>query len=221
MRLVTPMQFLRRAGLDEVATAIERHLKEKPNQLNQLSLNSLLTLTTSKYDSIGVSDNNAKSLKAFVEWWSNTPPANRRKNLAFLNYFDSPYDQRSIEKCVHDSESILVSYFLKAFPNNKARVTSAIKNLVLSKYPHSEQQVIHFLKKYSGKPSLAQDKISELIDVPTLHSEDCEGQVLGIYLLAANRLQLLFKNYKIMSLADTVSRAIDSAKAISHQQENW
>ena len=212
--------MLRRAGFDEVASAIEKHLKEKPTQLSQISLNYLINLAPSKYDSIGIFTENAKSLKAFVEWWNKTPSDTRRKRLALFNYFDSPHDQRSIEQCVRASETKLMSYFLKAYPNNKARVTSAMKNLVLSKYPHSEQQILRFLKKYSGKPSLAQDRVSELIHVPTLHSEDAEGQVLEAYLLATNRLQLLFKNYNILSVLGIIGRSLDSAKSIIHQQGN-
>ena len=212
--------MLRRAGLHEVSTAIESHFKEKPSQFSQVSLNYLLNLPPSKYDSIGIFNENAKSLRTFIDWWNKTPADARRIKLAFINYFDSPHDQRSIEQCVRASEGKLMSYFLKAYPNNKARVTSAIKALTLSRYPHSERQILHFLKKYSGKPSLAQDRISELVDIPTLHSEDLQAKVLDAYFLAANRLQLLFKNYRILSLSEVIIRSLNSANAIINRQGN-
>ena len=209
--------MLRRAGFDEVASAIEKHFKEKPNQLGQVTLNTLSTLSPAKFDSIGIFHELGKNLKTFLEWWKKTPQRVKLEKLSFINYFSSPLDTRSLDQCILESETQLMRLFLEAYPNNKARATAAVKALIVSTYPHSWQQIYLFLKKYSGKPSLAQDRISELVDVPTLHNESQESEVLKVYLLATNRLLLLFKNYKISLLYGCVARIIDVVTAIIKQ----
>jgi hypothetical protein len=209
------MQTLRRAGYGELAVTIESFLKEKPVQFSQVTIKLLVSLSPSKFATIGViGEVPEKALTKFAEWWRKYKADDRSALLSFINYFESPTDLRSLEQCVLASEATLTKLFLKAYPNNATRVKSAVKALVASRFPLSRQQVEAFLHKYAGKPSVAQDRIAELVDVPTLHSPSEEGGVLTVYASAARRVCSLLKVYKIGSMLGRVLKALEDAQHI-------
>lgn len=209
------MQMLRRAGCWELAEAIETFHKNKLIQFGNISVKSLITLPASKFSSVGISTIALeKAMKAFQEWWGKTAPEKRAKSLSFVNYFKTYADARSLRQCVTDSKPSLLKMFLGVFPNNTNRVSAAVTQLIASVFPLTNRQVHEFLKTYNGKPSVAQDRISELVNVPTLHMEEEESAAYSIYLIASKRVCTVLKTYKIACMLRAVSDAIKGAELI-------
>jgi hypothetical protein len=221
LAIVTLLQMLGRAGHGDLSKIIETYLKEKPSQLRALTLKSLSTLSPAKFATIGVvGQEESKALKRFQEWWQKTSPESRMIKLTYINYFSSCDDRRSEKECVHASEEHITKLFLKSYPNNVNRVTSAVKSMITSSHPHTQKQLDHYLTKYAGKPSMAQDRIGELIDVMTLPSEKEEQEAYKIYFVACKRITTLLKNFKIRGVLKKVNAAVEHSERILSITDN-
>jgi hypothetical protein len=161
LEAVSVSQMLYRAGYPDLGEAVESYLSTRPSVARDLTVDSLLEMPREKYSGIGVSRHgDVKDLEKFKEWWNTTPPEKRTQSLTFLNYFSGPEDQRSIEQCIQDSDLIIRQRLTRAYRNSVSRIQSLCSKMLQSKFPITKCQLESFLELYSGKPGLAQVRIS-------------------------------------------------------------
>ena len=128
--------------------------------MSRLTLDQILSLPQSKYDTIGVKDAGCvRSLRDLQTWWSKSTPGSRAVSLNLINYYSSPSDTRTLGQCILDSQDALVDRFIKTFPSGQSRTREACKALSSSLYPISRRQLDCYIKKYGDKVDLA--RVSE------------------------------------------------------------
>ena len=124
--------------------------------MSRLTLDQILSLPQSKYDTIGVKDAGCvRSLRDLQTWWSKSSPGSRAVSLNLINYYSSPSDTRTLGQCILDSQDALVDRFIKTFPSGQSRTREACKALSSSLYPISRRQLDCYIKKYGDKVDLA------------------------------------------------------------------
>ena len=210
---VTPMQYLRRAGYGDIAHTIETFLKEKPLQFRQITMKSLLSSASPA--KIGITGEILlKNYRKFQEFWRKSSVSSRLESLKFIDYLTSWEDTRSVADSIRDAEKSMLKMFLKVYPNNATRIKACMKAILSSRFPLTGQQISVFLVKYAGKPSLAQDNIHELVNIPTLPSELEEAKVCRLYLIAVKKIAVILRGYMIQSIAVRLDSLLIRAEAM-------
>lgn len=122
----------------------------------KLTFEFIVTLPASKYDSVGVTDTNSvRALRDLQAWWGKTSSGSRVVSMNLLNYYSSPYDERTLQQCINDSQNNIIEKFIKAFPSGQSRTREACKILTMSLFPISRRQLDCYIKKYGDKVDLA------------------------------------------------------------------
>lgn len=156
MEGVTVLETLVRAGVADVAQAIQDHYHQARKPLSSLTIDELVSVSKDDYEKYGIIQaHHVREMKDFQVLYKKLSPADREKKLALFNYYSDPYDTRSIQECIKASIDTLMRKFTKAVKTGQSRTKQSLQNLIdMSHYPHSHQQVESYLKKYNDKPEL-------------------------------------------------------------------
>ena len=135
--------------------------------------------------------------------------------LAFVNSFEGTGDQRTRRECIAQSRETIHKYLTEAFKGNPTRVDKMADALVLSSFPLTRAQLKSFLAEYDGKPAMAQDHIAELVDVPTVPTNEKEAACYEVMRAGARRLVVLASNLNVLPLKCEIEMVMFRAQQIA------
>jgi len=213
---ITVLQMLRRSNMWEVADCIESHFKGRPHQLASLTVEAVMKMKATSYETIGVFQQlHVRAMSLFRDWWMRKSEAEKLVDLSLVNYYQGPDDERSVRSCVEDSEEMLLDMFRKAFPTAASRMKSSIGRTIINTcYPHAKLQLENYLKHYSGNPGMAQENVYELLNKPTTHTFVEEKQAYVVLRDAAALIRSLLAYRRLNGLRDVVVTAEKKAELI-------
>ena len=81
--------------------------------------------------------------------------------------------------------------------------------MLKSHFPVTFAQMISFQRRYAGKPSLAQENVGELIDVPTTSCAASEAKSLRVLHSAIQKIFFLTKTMRLRVLSRKLERILD------------
>jgi hypothetical protein len=163
---LTVFQLLNRAGYYELSDIISDHYQKVLLRSSaNLTIEDIATTTLKEqYEkNLGIlQTNHIRDLREFQAWWKKTSLFERENKLSLFNYYQSPYDERSLKQCIEDSLELFIKKFSKYLKTSATKTRKACEMIIeSSEFPHSHLQVETYLKRYADKPELA--RVSELI----------------------------------------------------------
>ena len=91
-----------------------------------------------------------------------------------------------------------------------------LDSITQSRFPITKLQLDRFLSKYGGKPKLAQENVSEIIDIKTTSIAKGEHEAFTILKRGVERAMCLTKNLKLKQLSERLDVTLDKAEQISN-----
>ena len=124
----------------------------------QVCVDKLLRGDDAALKALGIDDARAR------KWVQGVRPGGDREDLlAFIGYYESPFDPRPMQQCIADARPRYLEIFLEKFGNNATRCEAMADKIAQSRFPVTGAQLQHFLQRFDGKPGDAQVHCDELL----------------------------------------------------------
>ena len=136
------------------------------------------------------------------------------KSFEFINYYANEHDCRSIVHCIEDSRDKLHGIILAKYRNNPQRVDHIVDEICRSNFPMTVGQLERFLKRYEGKPAMAQENVKELVDIKTTGITSEEKASFDILKAGINRAMVLLNNLGVHELTERLQEATGEAEGV-------
>ena len=214
----TNMQMLRRAGYDDVASALEKHDRiqhSKQSVLPSLTLKALSKISKEHFGRFGLTQfDTVRRFIGFQAWFNKTPPDKQRAALSFINHFDGPADPRSLQQCIRAAEDLLVARFTKVHPTGASRNRAVGRAIAESGYPLTHAMLDVYLDKYKDNAEMARESVDELVDIPTTHHYLDERRALESLLNASKRIRVTLSYFKLSIMSDRVRAVLARVQSL-------